>query len=465
MITRVTSAIAAIILTICIGSVAATSARSEGLSLIRDSEIENIIRAYAAPLFQTAGLDASAVNVHLVNDKRLNAFVAGGLNLFVNSGLLMESGSPGEIVGVLAHETGHLAGGHLARTRNAMRNASAETILAYVLGAVAAVAGQGDAAAAIVLGGNVAAQNSIIRYSQAQEQAADHAALRYLDNTGQSSRGLLDMFYRLEDQELLVPERQDPYARSHPLTRERISTVAHHVETSRYADVKVSNDDVLTHQRMTAKLRAFLTPPVRVLAGIDPTDNSIPARYARAIALYRIPETSRAIDVLDGLIDDYPADPWFHELKGQILFESGQISSSIAPYRRATELRPAAALLRLGLARALIETGEKAQLGEAITHLETASRLESAYAPHWYFLGIAYGRDEQFARADLAFAEAAALRGQKDKAAHHARRALKGLPEGSPASLHASDILNAVEGSPPPGSSDEYGAQTPLTAR
>lgn len=448
MASRVSRALAAIVMVVGLGFAVTPSARSEGLSLIRDSEVENIIRNYTTPLFQAAGLEASAVKVHIVNDMRLNAFVAGGLNLFINTGLLIEAGGPGEIIGVLAHETGHLAGGHLARTRDAIRNASAENILAYILGAAAAIAGQGEAASAIIIGGNTAAQNSLIRYSQAQEQAADQAALRYLDATGQSAEGLLNLFYRLEDQELLVPERQDPYARSHPLTRERLNFVAHHTENSPYSGREYSAETVLNHQRMIAKLRGFLSPPAKVLASLEPADQSLTTRYTRAIALYRKAETDKAIAILDSLLAAHPDDPWFHELKGQILFESGRIADAIPPYRRSIGLAPDEALLRLGLGRALIEAGGEPGLAEAITHLEQATRLEKTYAQHWHFLGIAYGKSEQFAMADLAFAEAAAIRNQREKALHHARRASKGLPPGSPAARHAQDIVHAFESAP-----------------
>ena len=235
-----------------------TPASTKGLSLVRDSEIENTILSYSAPLFTVAGLDASAVNVHIINDSRINAFVTGGLNLFVNTGLLMSGENPGPIVGVIAHETGHLAGGHLARTQEAVKNATTESIIAYVLGAAAILSGRSDAAEAIIGTGHAVAQKSFIRYSQTQERSADQAAVRYLEATGRSAEGLLDLFHQLEDQELLIAERQDPYIRSHPHTRDRIHFVENFISNAEYHVKPWSDEELLAHHRMVAKLFAFI---------------------------------------------------------------------------------------------------------------------------------------------------------------------------------------------------------------
>lgn len=430
---------------VVVGTVTTPETRAQGLSFIRDSEIEGTIRSYTTPLFGAAGLDANAVSVFIVNDKRLNAFVAGGMNLFVNTGMLIASAEPGEIIGVLAHETGHIAGGHLARTREAIRNASAETILAYILGAGAIIAGQSQAGGAILQGGSGLAQNSLIQYSQAQEQSADQAAVRLLDTTGQSSLGLLRIFGKLEDQELLSAARQDPYLRSHPLTRQRISFVQHHYDTSAYSKVPPPDAQMMAHQRMVAKLVAFLDAPSRTFKRYPESDTSFPARYARAIALYRIPETSRALSEIRGLLSDYPKDPWLHELEGQILFESGRVQEAVKPYERAVALAPDAPLLRLELSRALLESSENLYAKEAVEHLKRATRAEPTYSLHWKMLGIAYGRDGDIAQSSLAFAEAAMLRGEFGEAIHHADRAAAGLKIGAPARLRAEDIKHAAQ--------------------
>jgi len=416
--------------------------KAQGLSLIRDSEIENTIRAYATPLFTVAGLDANSVNVHIIDDSRLNAFVAGGMNLFVNTGLLMSSDTPEAIIGVFAHETGHIAGGHLARTREAIENATAEAMLAYILGAAAIIAGgNGQAGSAIIGAGTSIATQSLNRYSQTQEQSADQAALGYLQSVGRSAEGMLDIFYQLEDQELLVAARQDPYLRSHPLTRNRIRFVRNFVENSKYPLQASDDSELLAHRRMVAKLYAFVNSPGKTLRVYRESDDSLIARYARAIAYYRIPDVERAVSEIDDLLRDFPDDPWFHELKGQILFENGLIALSIAPYENAVALRPDESLLRLGLARAQIEINDPSFNKKAINNLIVAARAEPNYAPHWHFLGIAYGRDEQLAQSSLALAEASLLRNEFAEAKYHAERVKRGLAVGTPAYLRAEDII------------------------
>ena len=366
------------------------------------------------------------------------------MNLFVNTGLLMSSETPNAIIGVFAHETGHIAGGHLARTREAVENATAEQMLATILGAAAILAGGGQAGAAILGSGSAIAQQSFFRYTRSQEQAADQAAVGYLEAVGRSAEGMLEIFYKLEDQELLVAERQDPYVRSHPLTRDRIRFVRNFVETSKYSSRTSDEAELLAHRRMVAKLYAFLNSPGRTLRAYRENDSSLSARYARAIAYHRIPDLERAIGEIDGLLRDYPDDPWFQELKGQILFENGHVALSIAPYEKAVALRPDEALLRLGLARTQIEMNEPGFTKKAIKNLAAAARAEPNYAPHWHFLGIAYGRDQQLAQSSLALAEATLLRGEFAEAKYHAEKAKRGLATGSPAYLRAEDISMAA---------------------
>ena len=415
------------------------------MSLIRDAEIEDIIRAYAAPLLQAAGLSEDAVRLYIVTDSNINAFVAGGPNLFLSSGMLSAAEEPGEIVGVLAHEIGHIAGGHLVRTRDAMEDASAEMILATVLAAGAIIAGEGEVGSAIISGGQALAQQSFLRYSREQEQGADQAAVRLLERTGQSAAGLLRMFQRLEDRERLTLSEENSYARTHPLTRERIRFIRDHVEgEDRDAD-GASNAQRTAHRRMVAKLKGFLDPLEETLRAYPDEDQSTEARYARAIAYYRIPDLERALETLDALLADHPDDPWFQELKGQVLFENGRVSEAIPPYERAVALKGDAAPLRLGLARALIESGEAASLASAIENLETATRLEPKAPQHWYQLGIARGRAGERPGSSLAFAEAAYLRGDAERAFYYATLAAEGLSYGSAGWLRAEDILNATK--------------------
>ncbi|MGD9535872.1 MAG: M48 family metalloprotease [Alphaproteobacteria bacterium] len=418
---------------------------ADRISLIRDAEIESTIRSYAAPLFEAANLGSDAVSIHLVNDGRINAFVAGGLNLFINTGLIEASDTPNEIIGVIAHEIGHIEGGHLIRRQEAVENATAEAILAMVLGAVVSAAGGGQAGGVIMQSGTDIAQAGLLRYTRTQESSADQAAVRYLDATGQSARGLLELFHKLEDQDLLSSSRQSPYLRTHPLTRERMSFVEHHVAQSRFSDAPDPPERVEAHRRMVAKLVGFLEPQATVFKLYPTTDTSVPARYARAVIYHRLVDLPNALKEVDSLIAEAPDDPYFHELKGQILFEQGKVKESVAPYQRAAELAPNQPMIRHELGRALIEAGGDQSLPLAIENLKVAAAAEPTYPSHWHFLGVALGRHGEQAESSLAFAEAAILTGRGPEARFHAERALAGLEAGTPQWMRAQDIINEAD--------------------
>lgn len=419
---------------------------ARSLSLIRDTEIENTIRTYATPVFLAAGLDPGAVRIYLVNDKALNAFVAGGQNLFINTGLLMNSAHAGQVIGVIAHEAGHIEGGHLARTQDALRNATAESILAVVLGAIAAAAaGRPDVAGAVVAGGQNTALRSFLGYTRTQEGAADAAAMRYLDETGQSARGLLEFMKTLEGQELLPYSRQDPYLRTHPLTRDRILALEKHVDLSPNSDSPLTPQDAAMHARMVAKLHGFLDNPVTTLRLYPLTDRSLAARYAQTLAFWRQHDLDRAVAHIDALLAEHPRDPYFHELKGQMLYESGRPVEALKPYETAVGILPEAPLLRIGLAEVQLALNDPALLDPAIDNLRTALARERNRPYVWRQLGIAYGRKGDIGQSSLALAEEALLVGDNPRARFHAGRAEKLLPTGSPGWLQAQDILQAAE--------------------
>jgi len=422
---------------------AAPALAQQRISLIRDAEIEDTLDRITRPLFEAAGLAPDTVDLYIVNDQAINAFVAGGMNLFVNTGLLRRTDGVDEVAGVLAHEIGHIAGGHLSRIPQAQQRATAEAILGVVLGAAAAVAGAPELGTAIITGGQTLAQSGFLRFSRSQEQAADQAALSYLDRVGLSARGLLDIFRKLENQSALAVSSRSPYTQTHPLTRDRIVFVQNHVRNRPQPDSPPPGW-AEAHERMVAKLDAFLTDPRDVLRRYA-DDGSLSARYARAIAHYRVPELARALAAIDELIAEHPDDPYFHELKGQMLFENGRIAAAIEPYREATRLRPQSALIRIGLARALIETGDEEANREAIDHLEEATKLEATNATAWRLLGIARGRAGQEGASALALAESALLSRKMDDARLYARRAEARIPPSDPAWLRLQDILRVIE--------------------
>ncbi len=438
-------ALFAVTLAIAAGlSCAPAVTKAQRISFIRDAEIEDTIRTFATPVFQAAGLNPSAIKVHLVNDKTLNAFVAGGQQLFLNTGLLMRSANAGQVIGVISHETGHIAGGHLSRTQEAIRNSSAQSIVAFVIGAAAAIGtGRSDIGQAIIAGGSQIGMRSFLHYSRTQEGAADQAAVRFLDATAFSSKGLLEFMEILEDQELLSPKHQDPYVRTHPIARDRIEFLRTHVAQSPYSDKPTPPKLEVMQLRMRAKLHGFLEPLAVTLRRYKETDDSLYSRYARAIAHYRKPDLDNALPLIDGLIAQHPTDPYFHELKGQMLFENGRIAEALEPYETATRLLPHAPLLRTGLARVQLELNEPALLEPAITNLRAVLRKENDSPFLWRQLAIAYGRNGQMGQSALAMAEEGLLKGDTAAARFHAARAQELLPRGSRAWLKAEDVLSA----------------------
>jgi len=422
-------------------------AAANGLSVIRDAEIENTIRAFASPVLTAAGLDQDAVNIYIVKDNSLNAFVAGGQNLFIHTGLIMQSGNASQVIGVLAHETGHIAGGHLTRMHDAIAKSSRSAILGFILGGAAAIAtGRGDVGAAIAAGGQSMAMRNFLSYSRGEEGSADQAALKLLDATKQSARGMLEFLKVLEGQELLSSANQDPYVRTHPLSAVRIRTIEHHVANSPYSDVPTPENYVRMHERIKAKLHGFVNPVGRTLRLYKASDKSVPARYARAIAHHRKARFDKALALMDGLIAEHPNDPYFHELKGQILFESGRVRDSIAHHRKAADLLPTSPVILYQLAKAELETNDPALIDPAIINLEAAVAKEPRTAMLWRQLSIGYGRKGDIGRSSLALAEEALIQGNADVAQFHAGKAERYFPEGSREWIQAQDISLAANG-------------------
>jgi predicted Zn-dependent protease len=418
------------------------AAAQEVPGLIRDAEIENTIRAYATPLWKAAGLDAGFVQIYLVNSGQINAFVAGGQRLFINTGLLMRADRPNEVIGVIAHETGHIAGGHLMRFQDALENATVQSIIGFVLGTAGAVLSRnGEVAAAGAMAGQSMAIRSLYAFSVGQEERADQAGLGFLEKTCQSARGLLQFFEILEKEESLLPQQQDPYMVTHPFTSTRADHVRDFVAHSKCSDSKDPPDLVDRHNRMLAKLRGFLNAPGDVFKAYPESDHSVYARYARAAAYHRIPMDDKALAEMDSLLKEKPEDPYFNELKGQILFEGGKVADSVRWYKKAVDELPDSSLIRVELAQAEIEsTDDRAVLQDALAILKDAVRDDDSNADAWHDLGIVQGRLGDIGEASLALSEEALLVGDVKLAAQQARRAAESLPRGSPGWIRADDI-------------------------
>ena len=424
-------------------------ARAQGISLIRDAEIERYIKTYAAPIWVAADLDPEAVRIHLVNDNSLNAFVAGGQRIFVFTGLLLAAEDPLQVIGVLAHETGHITGGHLARFKDGLDGASAITIISLILGAAAIAAGQGDAGVGILTSGGNFATRSFLSYSRTQESSADQAGLQFLTDSGQSGHGLISFFEYLGDQEALLTSNQDPYVRSQPLTQERIARLRESAQESPHWEKPAPANYIDMLERTKAKLHGFLTHPQRVLRIYPTSDTSSYARYARSVAYHRDALTLQALTEIESLLVEFPNDPYFWELKGQILFESGRIDEAIEPYRQSVRLAPYEPLIRVSLAQSLLAGEDPNNVVEAIGNLEAANRMEANNGFSWHQLALAYNLSGDEAMAALASAERFAISGQAPEAARQARYATKHLEPDTPYWYRAQDLYllarNAIE--------------------
>jgi predicted Zn-dependent protease len=415
---------------------------SAGDEILRDTEIENDIRTLATPIWRIAGLEPSGMGIYIVDDAQLNSFVAGGQAIFLNSGLILRAETPNMLIGVIAHETGHIVGGHILRSLEALKNASIETIIATAVALGAAIAG-GNGAPMIAAAG--VGQRAFMQFSVAQEATADHAALTFLDRSGQSARGLLKFFEILQADEPLTGEPTDPWARTHPLTAERIEYVRHYVETSRASDAPDPPGFADLLKVVQVKLHAFIDDPSTTLRAYPVSDHSVIARYARAIALYRIPRLDAALAEIDGLIRDFPGNPYYDELKGQMLFENGRIRDAIAPYEQAVKLAPQAALIRISLSQVYIESGDAALDKRAIAYLNDAAQKEGREGTLWRLLATAYGRDNQLGMAALSLAEEALADSKKKDAQQQAQRAKQILPRNTVGYQRAEEIQREAE--------------------
>ncbi len=435
-----------------------TTSVANSAGLIRDAETEALIRSYANPILEAAGLGGQGVRVHIVNDRNFNAFVIDGQNMFIHAGALMETKTPNQIIGIIAHESGHITGGHLARLRTQISRAMSAALMLQLLGLAAMAAGAaagvgaaGQVGMGAAMGGSDAAMRMVLAYRQTEESSADQAAIHFLNATKQSGRGLLETL-EFMNKKLFGLQGINPYLQSHPLPPQRIAQLQTLVDQSPHVNNVDAPSLQVRHDLMKAKLFGFLDKPETVLKRYLPTDNSLPAIYATAIATVRKSGVEAAMPRLDALIAAKPESPYFHELKGQFLFESGKAKAAIPPLQEAVRLAPNEPLLRIMLAQALLGVPTKKNIDEAISNLKTALARENTSATGYRLLGQAYarkadtiegmGRQHLMAQAALATAEQYFYQGQLKHAKQQAKRAKAGLIDGTPNWLRADDILS-----------------------
>ena len=409
-------------------------------AVLRDTETELLFKDIARPLVKAAGLDPASVNVVLLNDPEINAFVATGQTVYIQSGLLQATDNVNELQGVIAHELGHVAGGHSIRIQEGANEATGISIATMVLGALAIAAGAGDAAMGILLAGQQAAMGKFLAFTRAQEATADAAAVKYLHGAGISGKGMLQFFGKLQNQEYrLAIYAKDSYDRTHPLSSERIQALEQSFKTDPAWNNPVDANLEARFERVKAKLNGFIDPG-HAVTKYPESDQTIPAHYARAYAYHMSGYPDKAVSEADALLKASPHDPFFLELKGQILLESGKPAEAIVPLREATQRSGDAPLIAAMLGHALVATEDAKNFAEAKTILKVAVNRDNQDPFAWYQLGIIYDREGDSGRAALATAERSNLEDNPKLAYASAQMAMKGIPPNTPDWLRAQDI-------------------------
>jgi predicted Zn-dependent protease len=428
-------------------------AQQKGPPVIRDTEAEQLLRDYTRPILRAAGMEKQNIQMVIINESAFNAFVADGRRIFVNYGALMQSDTPGQIIGVLAHETGHLAGGHLSKLREQLAQAQTQMIIAMLLGAGALVAagtrggnsssGLANVGAAAVSAPQEMIRRNLLSYVRQQEENADRAGVKFLTATGQSARGMYETFKRFTNESLFAARGADPYAQSHPMPAERVAALEELARSSPYWDKKDDPALQLRHDMVRAKISAFMERQDTFYRRYPLSNDSLPARYGRAIATYRHGDLRSAVAQIDALIQLQPANPYFYELRGQALLEGGKPAEAIVPLRKAVQLSNNAPLIEMLLGQALVASDNKAYTEEAIAILRAAVARETEAPLGYTQLAMAYGRKGDYAQADLASAQAAYLRGDNKTARDLASRAKTRFAIGTPGWVKADDIVSA----------------------
>jgi predicted Zn-dependent protease len=414
--------------------------------ILRDAETEAFLRKISEPMIRAAGLSPNNVRILLINDPNINAFVAGGQIVWIHSGLITSADNANQLQGVIAHELGHIEGGHIIRGSEGMKAATGITLLSMILGAAAMAAGGGAAGMGIMAAGQQAAMGKYLAFSRTQESSADLAGARYLSTAGISGQGTLDFFKKLQNQEYRYRIREDlddGYASTHPMSSDRIAYLTDLYKADKAWGNKTDPAIDSQFQRIKAKLAGFVDEPTRTMQQYPQSDQSIPAHYARAYAWHKSAYPQKALEEVDALTKANPHDPYFLELKGQVLLENGRAAEALPPLREAVRLTNNEPLLAVLLGHALVATEDQRNFPEAEQVLRSAVARDRDNPFAWYQLGVVYERKGDTARAALATAEQASLQGDSGRALASAQAAMQGIDKGSPDYLRAQDIAMA----------------------
>ena len=419
-------------------------AQDNALFALRDVETEELLRSYEMPLARASGLNANTVRVFVAGGLDINAFATQPQDIFIMAGMLLDVKKPNELIGVLAHETGHLSGGHSIATMAAMDKASVPMLLSLILGVAVMVAGGGPAGAAIMGMGQSLAANQFNAFSRVQESAADQIAVKLLNATRQSPMGMYNTFVRFAEEQARSSFKINPFSVSHPIGQDRVSALQDHVDASPYRDVPDPPQSVHALEMVQAKLAGFMLQPDDTLRRYPVSNTSAPARYARAMAYMKKPDLQKSLAEINSLIQEEPNNPYFHEVLGQIHVMMARPALGIPPYQKAVSLKPQAALLRVELATAQLAMDDRALAPAALSNLKAALLTESEDPTTWYQIAKAYSMMQNAPMADLATAESNYAVGEMPKAVIFASRARAKLPQGGMDWQRANDIIAAA---------------------
>lgn len=420
------------------------SSQAYAINLISDEETELFLQKITQPLFKAAGQPFNRNNIYIVNDSTLNAFVSDGNNLFINTGTIISADNPDELSGVIAHETGHIMGGHIIRQKLKNQSLQQASLASMILaGTAAAVTGRGDVAMAIALGGQSSTLSNFLQYRTEQERSADESAIKLLTQTHQSPQGLLKFMKRINQHNDMSGIEEDPYFRTHPVTRERVGFLSQAVEVSPYRNENDTNKEEFL--RVKAKLIAYLSTPEQTFRRYPLSNESVPARYAQAIAYFKQLNMPNAMSKIDGLIKEEPNNPFFKELKGQMYLETGKIKPAKAEYQKALALLPNSALLQVSAAQAMLEDNPGQEDLKKIVRILNQANLKNPGGMNWMLLSRAYGELGDEANSNYAAAEFSLNNGMAEVAERQAQQAKKMVNGNPPLKLKIEDLLSRID--------------------
>jgi predicted Zn-dependent protease len=414
---------------------------ARAVSLLRDADMEYALAEVAAPILQAAGLSTTRVKILVVDDGSLNAFVVSNDAIFIHSGLIGRLDNAAMLQAVIAHEAAHITNGHITRRLSNLGTARTAAGLGTALAVIAAAAGSGTGAAGLALGAQSAAERAFLRHTRAEESSADQTGVRYMRAAGVPVSGMRDVMQLFRGQEALSEQRQDPYVRSHPLSRDRLRAIEGYAAAYGDAATDTRTSDYW-FARAKGKLTAYQRRPSWTLNRVGDSGYKDIALMRQAMAYHRNSQTKQALAAIDQAIAMRPQDPFFYDLKAQILMETRQFGASANVQAQAVRLRPNDALLQAGYGRALLANGNTKA---ALSALERVRSIDFRDGSMLRDLSVAYARTNQRGMASLITAERYALRGSLEDAGIHAKRATGLLSEGSGPWQRAQDVLFASE--------------------